>query len=132
MTFSGNFGSMKGPPLGLANLNLTVPENRVVAPAEMYAVGDTRAVHFERSAGGFHGEVQMRPWLLMPSSLNAAFTESKPPHQEAYNLLFADGHVNPVKRKDYLFPPRTAQNWNRDHQPHPDLWSPTSEWVIRN
>src|SRR5262249_48208038 len=117
--------------LGLGNGNLTVGENRVVAPSEMYAVSDTRAVHYQNRAG-FLGEVQMRPWQLLPSSLNASVNEAKPPHQEAYNLLFADSHVNAVKRKDYLYPPRTAQNWNRDHQPHPELWSPTSEWMIQN
>jgi hypothetical protein len=29
-----------------------------------------------------------------------------------------------VKRSDYLFPPRTARNWNRDNQPHEEVWAP--------
>jgi prepilin-type N-terminal cleavage/methylation domain-containing protein/prepilin-type processing-associated H-X9-DG protein len=113
------------PPLGLGELNIKVPDNRVVAPSEMYAVGDTRPVHYQYM-NGFVGRIEMQPWQLWPG------TEANPPHAEGYNLLFADGHVSLVKRRDYLYPPRTAQNWNRDNQPHPELWSPTNEWVIHN
>ncbi len=116
---------VKGPSLGLGRLNLKVAENRVLAPSEMYAVADTRPVQYENSKG-FLGAVEMKPWQLLPFG-----TEAQPPHGEGYNLLFADGHVGLVKRRDYLYPPRTAQNWNRDHQPHPELWS-ASEWVIQN
>ena len=113
------------PPLGLGVLNIKMPENRVVAPSEMYAVGDTRPIHYQYMSG-FLGRIIMQPWQISPGA------EANPPHAEGYNLLFADGHVSLVKRRDYLFPPRTAQNWNRDHQPHPELWSPTNEWVIHN
>jgi prepilin-type processing-associated H-X9-DG protein len=121
----------KGPWLGLGDLKLIVPENRVVAPSEMYAVGDTRPFQLQGQTG-FNGAVEMHPWQLFPSGLNAKFTEAKPPHADGYNLLFVDGHVQLVKRQDYLFPPRTAPNWNRDNQPHPELWSPTNDWVIQN
>ncbi len=59
-------------------------------------------------------------------------TEAAPPHSQGYNLLFNDAHVALVKRKDYLYPPRTAHHWNRDNQPHPELWSPTSHWAVQN
>lgn len=121
----------KGPWLGLGDLKLTVPENRIVAPGEMYAVGDTRPFQLQGQTG-FNGAVEMHPWQLFPSGLNAKFTEAKPPHADGYNLLFVDGHVARVKRQDYLFPPRTAPNWNRDNQPHPELWSPTNQWVVQN
>jgi prepilin-type N-terminal cleavage/methylation domain-containing protein/prepilin-type processing-associated H-X9-DG protein len=120
----------KGPPLGLGRLNLKVPENRVIAPSEMYAIGDTRPVRTSLDSK-FVGRMEMQPWRPLEIVINSG-TEAAPPHREAYNLLFADGHVASVKRRDYLFPPRTAQNWNRDHQPHPELWSPTNEWVIQN
>jgi prepilin-type N-terminal cleavage/methylation domain-containing protein/prepilin-type processing-associated H-X9-DG protein len=120
----------KGPSLGLGRLNLKVAENRVVAPSEMYAVADTRPARnwLDRE---FVGREEMQPWQLLEVIINAG-TEAKPPHAEGYNLLFADGHVSLVKRRDYLYPPRTAQNWNRDHQPHPELWYLTNEWVIQN
>jgi len=107
-----------------------VPENRVLAPSEMYAVGDARPVRNWLDTG-FVGRVEMQPWRLLETVINSG-TEAKPPHGEGYNLLFADGHVSLVKRRDYLYPPRTTKNWNRDHQPHPELWSPTNEWVIQN
>jgi prepilin-type processing-associated H-X9-DG protein/prepilin-type N-terminal cleavage/methylation domain-containing protein len=126
-----NNWATQSPPLGLGELNVKVPDDRIVAPSEMYTVGDTRPARY-RDKGGLDGRMVMWPWKLLPSGLNARYTEAKPPHAEGYNLLFADGHVSLVKQKDYLYPPRTAQNWNRDHQPHPELWSPTNEWVIQN
>lgn len=117
--------------LGLGALSRTVPENRIVAPSDMYAVGDTRPLQYEGRSGA-EGSVKMHPWQLIPSGLNPKNTEAKPPHADGYNLLFVDAHVSLVKRRDYLFPPRAAQNWNRDNQPHPELWSPTSEWAVQN
>lgn len=121
----------KGSWLGLGALNRTVPENRVVAPGEMYSVGDTRPLQYE-GRSGVEGSVKMHPWQLIPSGLNPKNAEAKPPHADGYNLLFADAHVSLVKRRDYLYPPRTAQNWNRDHQPHQEFWCPASEWAVQN
>ncbi|HEV2454995.1 MAG TPA: DUF1559 domain-containing protein [Verrucomicrobiae bacterium] len=118
------------PPLGLGDLNLKVPDNQVVAPSEMYAIGDSRPGGFPDRE--FRGGITMQPWELAPSALHAKYTEAKPPHANGYNLLFADGHVGLVKRRDYLYPPRSAQNWNRDHQPHPELWAPANEWAVQN
>ena len=129
--FHGPHGVAKGPWLGLGDLKRTVHENRIVLPSEMYAVADTRPVQ-SASDPGLYGWIEMKPWQIWPSALKAKDIEAKPPHSQAYNLLFADGHVSPAKRKDYLYPPRTAQFWNRDHEPHPESWSPTNEWVIQN
>lgn len=118
------------PPLGLGELNLKVPDNRIAAPSDMYAVGDSRPIQYQNKSG-FHAWIVMQPWKIFPSALHTSYTEARPPHAEGYNLLFTDGHVTLVKQRDYLYPPRTAQNWNRDHQPHPELWSPTNEWVIQ-
>lgn len=117
--------------LGLGALSRTVPENRVVAPSEMYAVGDTRPLQYDYQTG-VEGSVKMYAWQLIPPGLSPKNAEAKPPHADGYNLVFVDGHVQTVKRRDYLYPPRTAQNWNRDNQPHPELWSPTNEWVVQN
>jgi prepilin-type processing-associated H-X9-DG protein len=129
--FIGGQGFRKGEWLGLGDLNLTVPENRIASPSEMYAVADSRPMKYENTEG-FYGRIEMQPWKLLPSALGAKIIEAPAPHGEGYNLLFADGHVNLEKRKDYLYPPRTAKNWNRDHKPHPELWSPKSEWAVRN
>jgi prepilin-type processing-associated H-X9-DG protein len=127
----GSVGLSKGPWLGLGDLALTVRENRIVNPSQMYAIADNRPFQYQNS-GGFLGKAEMQPWQLMASGLNAVYTEAPPPHAESYNVLCADGHVAPVKRKNYLYPPRAAQNWNRDYQPHPELWCPTNEWAVKN
>ncbi len=112
---------------GLGELSVNVPDNRVMAPSEMYAVADARPVRSGKQTG-FFGTVTMQPWQL----LSTGVIEAKPPHSGGYNLLFADGHVDLVKRRDYLFPPRAAQHWNRDHQSHSELWAPISEWAVQN
>jgi prepilin-type N-terminal cleavage/methylation domain-containing protein/prepilin-type processing-associated H-X9-DG protein len=131
--FSGAFGFRKGPPLGLGTMQwkALVHDNLVVAPSQMYAVADARPM-WVQTANGFIGGEIMRPWLLLPSLMNAKYTEGNAPHSQGYNMLFADAHVDLVKRKDYLYPPRSARNWNRDNQPHPEEWSPTSEWAVQN
>jgi prepilin-type N-terminal cleavage/methylation domain-containing protein/prepilin-type processing-associated H-X9-DG protein len=113
---------------GLGELNLQIPDNRIVDPSEMYCVGDTRPMQYPKMKG-FFGTVTMRPWKL---AVTGSVTEAMPPHAAGYNLLFADGHVNLVKRKDYLYPPRAAQNWNHDHQPHPEWRAPTDQWAVQN
>jgi prepilin-type processing-associated H-X9-DG protein len=92
-------------------------------------VGDTRPFQLQGQTG-FNGPMEMQPF--QSPLFTSKVTEAKPPHADGYNLLFVDGHVQLVKRRDYLFPPRTAPNWNRDHQPHPELWSPTNEWAVQN
>lgn len=117
--------------LGMGHLRLTVPENRVVAPSEMFAVADTRPLRYAGQSG-VQGNVKMNPWNFYPPSVHSNDSEANPPHADGYNLLFADTHVSLVKRRDYLYPPRTAQNWNRDNQPHPEFWCPISEWAVQN
>lgn len=112
---------------GLGELNVKVADNRVMVPSEMYAVGDSRPMRNENQTG-FFGAVTMRPWqLTSPGEI-----EAKPPHGGGYNLLFTDGHVELVKRRDYLFPPSAAQHWNRDHQSHPEWWAPMSDWAVQH
>jgi len=58
-------------------------------------------------------------------------TETAPPHGKGYNMLFCDGHVAFVNRRDYLYPPRTARHWNRDNQPHSEAWAPPYYWMVQ-
>jgi prepilin-type processing-associated H-X9-DG protein len=81
----------------------------------------------------------MNPYRIIPGGGHWAGNrtdihdeEAAAPHSDGYNMLFCDSHVELVKRKDYLFPPRSAPHWNRDNQPHPELWAPTSDWVVQN
>lgn len=123
--FSGTSMFSKGPPLGLGMLSLIIHDQQVMSPSEMYAVGDARPI-WVISDNGFIGSATMNPWRF------AFGPEANPPHSQGYNLLFADEHVDLVKRRDYLYPPRAANNWNRDHQPHPEMWPSISEWAVQN
>jgi prepilin-type processing-associated H-X9-DG protein len=128
--YNGLGMSANGPPLGLGRLSLDVTENRVLSPSGMYAVGDNRPARTWRGEA-FPGPEEMQAWRLPIVAINGG-TEANAPHSDGYNLVFADGHVSLVKRRNYLYAPRSSQNWNRDHQPHPELWPPRSEWVIQN
>jgi prepilin-type N-terminal cleavage/methylation domain-containing protein/prepilin-type processing-associated H-X9-DG protein len=123
--------------LGLGMIPRTsAPESEVRAPSEMYAVADSRWYNYHHFLEkGIVGKWNMSPWkyeyhLTNPTRV-VTHVETAPPHGQGYNILFADAHVAPVKRSDYLFPPRTAHNWNRDNQPHPELWAPTSFWMVQ-
>lgn len=108
--------------LGLGHLpKNSKKEPGVLAPGEMYAVADARSIIVGQRIAG---SVKMSPWTWD--------NEAAPPHGLGYNLLFCDGHVAWVKRSDYLYPPRTASNWNSDNQPHPEAWAPVSMWAIQN
>ena len=117
--------SVFGLRLGLGGLPKYIKnEPGVRAPSKMYAVADARSV---RIAGlGIAGRIKMYPWSISYAS------EVAPPHQHGYNILFCDGHVAWVKRSDYLYPPRTASNWDSDNQPHPEAWAPMSLWAVQN
>jgi prepilin-type N-terminal cleavage/methylation domain-containing protein/prepilin-type processing-associated H-X9-DG protein len=113
-------------------------EPEVVAPSEMYAVADARSLR-RGSAPGYYpieppsatlGPPNMNPWLK-PWPWNLELKETDPPHGKGYNILCCDGHVDLVKRNDLLFPPRTARHWNRDNQPHEELWAPRNEWAVQ-
>jgi prepilin-type N-terminal cleavage/methylation domain-containing protein/prepilin-type processing-associated H-X9-DG protein len=108
--------------LGYPRKNAT-HEPEVLAPSEMYAVADARAI---AQGNLLRGQMRMTPWRIAFEGVEAA-----PPHGQGYNLLFVDGHVILVKRNDCLFPPRTARNWNRDNQPHPEAWAPRNYWMVQ-
>jgi prepilin-type N-terminal cleavage/methylation domain-containing protein/prepilin-type processing-associated H-X9-DG protein len=116
-------------PLGLGHLPRdSKKEPGVLVPSEMYAVADARS---EVIGQGIAGSIKMSSWAFAAYSYFDG-KEAPPPHSHGYNLLFCDGHVAFVKRSDYLYPPRTASNWNSDHQPHPEAWAPMSLWAVQN
>jgi prepilin-type N-terminal cleavage/methylation domain-containing protein/prepilin-type processing-associated H-X9-DG protein len=126
----GIAGLEGSPKLGLGVLPRSAAlDPEVLAPSEMYTVADSRTfrdfpIGGEGVVWGLSGAIHMDPYH--------PFKEETPPlHGTGYNILFADGHVTLVKRSDYLYPPRTAQHWNRDNQPHPEAWAPRKEWGIQ-
>jgi prepilin-type processing-associated H-X9-DG protein/prepilin-type N-terminal cleavage/methylation domain-containing protein len=115
-------GGRRGtPPLGLGHLPKNAArELAIVAPGQMFAVADARC--FPRP-GGIAGEIKMQPYIL---------DEEVAPHGGNLNLLFVDGHVANLRRADFLYPPRSACNWNSDNQPHPEAWAPVNLWAVQN
>jgi prepilin-type processing-associated H-X9-DG protein len=112
------------PRLGLGwRSKFAASEPEVVATSEMFTVGDS-LVFSAAPDSGMVGFLTMTPYLMFQD-------EKAPLHGQGYNILSADGHVALVKRNDYLYPPRTARNWNRDNQPHEEAWAPRSEWVVQ-
>jgi prepilin-type processing-associated H-X9-DG protein/prepilin-type N-terminal cleavage/methylation domain-containing protein len=125
--------------LGLGGLPpWTAREAQVAAPSQMYAVADARSLL--RASGPGYFPIERPHATLGPSSMtpwrtawpwDTQLKEADAPHSHGYNMLFCDGHVMLVKRKDFLFPPRTAQHWNRDNQPHEEAWAPRNEWAVQ-
>lgn len=112
------------------------PEATVKAPGGMYAVADSRWWNYSTiQENRLAGKWDMSPWKYeyhLPDGRTVIHLETPPPHGQGYNVLFVDGHVNRVNRSDYLYPPRTAANWNRDNQPHPELWAAKDYWMVQN
>jgi prepilin-type processing-associated H-X9-DG protein len=108
--------------LGLGHLPANLQkEAGVLVPSAMYAVADARC---ELSGKRMAGCIRMSPW-----SLN--YPEALPLHGQGFNMAFCDGHVSFLRREDFLYPPRTAANWNSDHKPHPEGWAPLNMWAVR-
>jgi prepilin-type processing-associated H-X9-DG protein len=130
---SYGIAGLNGSPklgLGIRRAPSLAPEPEVRAPAEMYSVADSRTyrnlpISGEGLVEGLSGEIEMQPYGNLKE-------ETPPLHGKDYNILFADGHVTLARRNDCLFPPRTAANWNRDGQPHPEAWDPRTEWSVQN
>lgn len=129
---SGNTGFGLGSATSIFTPDVRPPhsEAQIVAPSEMFAIMDTstraqpplvldspQPVSFFSVGPGWSGlDFTGCFWLGLPRR-NAPL-----PHGPAFNVLFCDGHVAPVRVTDLFNPTRTAQNWNFDHQPHPELW----------
>jgi len=92
-----------------AELSL-IPESRVKAPSDMFAIADARA------AGSLD-----QPYIWMPNWEVQGERELLR-HGKGFNFLFCDGHVLLVSRHDFLDPRSTAQNWNNDDLPHRENW----------
>ena len=108
---NGGLGVYKGDPIyGAAN------PSSVKVPSNMIAIGDSNwdpKRQGDRNWSGFIGMYAERQWPLELHSGRA-------------NLLFCDGHVEPMPRTDFVAQlveneaskERAGRRWNRDHLPH--------------
>ena len=104
-----------------------VPEQRIVAPSEMFAIGESRFV--SPTVNGMPGAPDLLMCGLLKwqgTSIKGSFNFQFDParHGKTYNQLFCDGHLVAMSPSILFDPAQTAVMWNRDHQPHPELWVP--------
>ena len=119
-----------------------VHDYQVVAPSEMFMMTDSRPANYFMNGGGptipataWVGLDYMRIWGIASSISGnpndpASVEELPPPHSQAYNIAFGDGHVARVTRRNYLYPPIASPHWNRDNQIHSDTGEPVREWSV--
>jgi prepilin-type processing-associated H-X9-DG protein/prepilin-type N-terminal cleavage/methylation domain-containing protein len=98
-----------------------ISESQVRVPSEMFAMSDSRRIQVRSvtdSKTNLIGVTFMWQSQLSP----AEDVKLRRPHGKGFNVLFCDGHVSVIPRRDYIDPRRTAGNWNSDHEPHPETW----------
>lgn len=106
----GGLGLVKGVRAG-DPLAGRVSEAEVLVPSDMVAFSDMVWKDFRRLANRFAG-------VTPHSGLEPGY-----PHREAVNTVFCDGHVEPMKRRQFTHPTEPFwRRWNRDHEPHPETW----------
>jgi prepilin-type N-terminal cleavage/methylation domain-containing protein/prepilin-type processing-associated H-X9-DG protein len=124
----GMVATSRSARLGLGlGPNSGVRDSDVAAPSEMFAIGDSRT--FEREFVPYMGWLEPLHGLMQMQAFRTYKTETAPLHPKGYDMLFGDGHVAPVSRRDYLYPPLASRHWNRDNKPHPEAWEPRIEWA---
>jgi prepilin-type N-terminal cleavage/methylation domain-containing protein/prepilin-type processing-associated H-X9-DG protein len=100
------------------------PENTVVAPAQMIAIGDS---------GAFFNATLLSPTNTDPSTfLYLTFpyyvaSVNRPAvgdwHDGGANQVFCDGHSEYARQSAWIVATDAARcRWNNDHQPHPEYW----------
>lgn len=84
-----------------------LPESRVVAPADMLELADSRS---DRSWDGNVDPKEPDQW---PAKR----------HNGRTSVMFADGHAESARRSDVVDPKNDTwrKRWNNDNQPHPEF-----------
>lgn len=102
------------------------PEGRVLAPAQMIAIGDGDA---NVMLGLLASSVQPRDYtnllhLIFPHTIELFGRPGVGAwHNSGANMLFCDGHVAFGKQKHWTQPTHGSRRlWNNDHEPHSDSW----------
>jgi prepilin-type N-terminal cleavage/methylation domain-containing protein len=111
-----------GTLLGLGFEDPGTPSTRmsdVRSPADMFEIDDSYLLFgpTDRNGGSvwFGANVD---WLF----LGNAGHYCPPRHGRNYNQLCCDGHVEGIRPYILFDLTKTAYRWNRDDQPHPEMW----------
>jgi prepilin-type processing-associated H-X9-DG protein len=105
-----------------------VKDTKIRNPSEMIAIGDVRS---DATSFDFNANVDPR----VSAMENSAQHNQCPCNRHNYrtDILFADGHVEGVKRNDVIDPNNAIwrARWNNDNDPHTEIswtvpWLPNS------
>lgn len=95
-------GSSQTPP--------PISDSQVLAPAEMFAFGDS----FDQT----YGISPVLGWRVWTNTTPNAWPII---HGKGYNISFVDNHVRFMKALDVVGQDdEVRRHWNNDHQPHPE------------
>ncbi|MEK7676469.1 MAG: type II secretion system protein [Verrucomicrobiota bacterium] len=102
---------------------LPAPENRVVAPSEMIAIGDSPAfiyVNLDQPPPD-PGDVLYLAFPHIVPQFNYPGVGNW--HNDSANIVFCDGHTESAKQSVWIqASPERRRLWNNDHQPHEETW----------
>jgi prepilin-type N-terminal cleavage/methylation domain-containing protein/prepilin-type processing-associated H-X9-DG protein len=98
------------------------PEPQVVAPSEMFAIGESRFRQETKQFDQADGVAAMFCGYLRSRDGKAVAFPRR--HGNNYNQLFCDGHISALAPSVLFNPTNSAPMWNNDHLPHPELWPP--------
>lgn len=97
-------------------------ESDIKAPSEMFAIADSRT--------GTDKWLSSLDWVYFGDKYFTTNLDGKIPptgrHGTGCNVVACDGHVSLVNcMRLFELNPRSnvAENWNKDHQPHPETWA---------
>jgi prepilin-type N-terminal cleavage/methylation domain-containing protein/prepilin-type processing-associated H-X9-DG protein len=95
--------------LGPGNISTPLPENRVLAPADMIAIGDYPEL--PQQDGDILGGLDEQDDYVANR------------HNGGGNVVFCDAHVEFGKQTNWMKAATSARlRWNNDHQPHRETW----------
>jgi prepilin-type N-terminal cleavage/methylation domain-containing protein/prepilin-type processing-associated H-X9-DG protein len=129
MNHSGNGAPYLG--LGLRQLFINdgrtlwppILESQIETPSEMFAIADARVFAVQ----GVSPPAQGSPWMDAMAYVQPDPSAELQPyrHGKGSNFVYCDGHIGLVNRAYFTNLTSSSQNWNNDHQPHPDTWRTT-------
>lgn len=127
--------------LGASLAEARIPENKILVPSDMIAIGDATLVRLSsavidllygvKAADAHTGmallDINVRNRLANPKSAFRAGYQAanRSRHNNAENIVLCDGHVEaPKEEKLYDLDDLRLKRWNSDHQPHADQLLP--------
>lgn len=95
-------------------------ESQIQAPSEMFAIADARVFTVQ----GVNPPAEGLPWMDAMFNVGPGHSVEVQPyrHGKGFNFEYCDGHVGLINRASFTNLPSSSQNWNNDHQPHPETW----------